>query len=280
MDQPTPAQALADTGEGFCMSERTPSMTVKRQNACTPKGLLNSSIKEIDSIRPRNPRQEEAFRIWGEREKNLFLDGPAGTGKTFLGLVMAFRSIMMDKDLKHLKIIRSAVPTRDIGFLPGRKEEKESEYEAPYRPLVNQMFGRGDAYDVLEKGGIIQFTTTSHLRGMNFDQCVLLIDEAQNMTRHELLTTLTRVGDNVRIILCGDINQSDLSYKEESGYDQVRTILMATGHFHEIVFGVEDIERSGFVRELYRAMAGIGKDGLHRTLKRAINGTGQHLNVT
>lgn len=245
-------------------------MSPKRQNAATPKGLLNSSAKVIDNLGPRNPRQKDAFSAW-EDDKNLILDGPAGTGKTFLGLLMSIREVMGKKDIGHVKIVRSAVPTRDIGFLPGRKEEKEEEYKAPYKPLVNQMFGRGDAYDLLEKGGIIQFTTTSHLRGQNFDNCVIMIDEVQNMTRHEILTILTRVGDNVRIILCGDTGQSDLGPKEESGYEFVKKVLHLTGHFHSVLFGVDDIERSGFVKALYKAMAKTRQDedpGLSITLAR------------
>ena len=166
---------------------------------------LNGSGLELAEIEPLTRNQLIAF----ESSQNLVLHGCAGTGKTFISSYLAFDD--MTKNMyEKLVIIRSAVPTRDIGFLPGTEKEKSSVYEEPYRDISIDLFSRGDAYQILKTKGLVHFMTTSYIRGITLRDAVILIDECQNMTFHELDSIITRVGENCRVIFCGDFKQSDL----------------------------------------------------------------------
>ena len=202
---------------------------------------LNGSGLELAEIEPLTRNQLIAF----ESSQNLVLHGCAGTGKTFISSYLAFDD--MTKNMyEKLVIIRSAVPTRDIGFLPGTEKEKSSVYEEPYRDISIDLFSRGDAYQILKTKGLVHFMTTSYIRGITLRDAVILIDECQNMTFHELDSIITRVGENCRVIFCGDFSQSDL---KQNGMKEFFEILASMNRFDFIEFGVEDIVRSGFVKE-------------------------------
>ena len=160
---------------------------------------LNSSGLVLHDIEPLTRNQVLAF----ESERNLVLHGVAGTGKTFISCYLAFDD--MTKGMyKQLIIIRSAVPTRDIGFLPGSEKEKASVYEEPYKDIAVELFQRGDSYEILKTKGLLHFMTTSYLRGITLKDAVIIVDECQNMSFHELDSIVTRVGTNCRVIFCGD----------------------------------------------------------------------------
>ena len=202
---------------------------------------LNGSGLELAEIEPLTRNQLIAF----ESSQNLVLHGCAGTGKTFISSYLAFDD--MTKNMyEKLVIIRSAVPTRDIGFLPGTEKEKSSVYEEPYRDISIDLFSRGDAYQILKTKGLVHFMTTSYIRGITLRDAVILIDECQNMTFHELDSIITRVGENCRVIFCGDFKQSDL---KQNGMAEFLDILHSMKRFDFIEFGVEDIVRSGFVKD-------------------------------
>ena len=202
---------------------------------------LNGSGLELAEIEPLTRNQLVAF----ESSQNLVLHGCAGTGKTFISSYLAFDD--MTKNMyEKLVIIRSAVPTRDIGFLPGTEKEKSSVYEEPYYDIAIDLFGRGDAYQILKTKRLVHFMTTSYIRGITLRDAVILIDECQNMTFHELDSIITRVGENCRVIFCGDFSQSDL---KQNGMKEFFEILASMNRFDFIEFGVEDIVRSGFVKE-------------------------------
>ena len=156
---------------------------------------INGSGLEIAEIDPLTAQQVVAF----ESEKNLVLYGCAGTGKTFVGCYLAYDD-MAEGLYDKLVIIRSAVPTRDIGYLPGTLAEKTSVYEEPYKDIATDIFQRGDAYQILKTKNLVHFMTTSYLRGLTLRDAVIVIDECQNMTFHELDSLITRVGRNCRII--------------------------------------------------------------------------------
>ena len=177
--------------------------------------------------------------------KNLVLHGCAGTGKTFISCYLAFDD-MTKNQYEKLVIIRSAVPTRDIGFLPGTEKEKSSVYEEPYYDIAIDLFERGDAYQILKTKRLVHFMTTSYIRGITLRDAIILIDECQNMSFHELDSIITRVGENCRVIFCGDFSQSDL---KQNGMKEFFEILASMNRFDFIEFGVEDIVRSGFVKE-------------------------------
>ena len=180
------------------------------------------------------------------------LTGSSGTGKSFISAYRALEMVL-DKGnpYKKLVIVRSSAQSRDQGFLPGGKNEKMEAFEAPYIGMVAKMFnhgvGGGQPYERLKEQGYIEFVSTSFLRGETFSDCIILFDEIQNTTEVELETVVTRVGENCRIIMCGDTAQTDLK-KEKSGFAPVMKVLKKMKEVSFIEFGVEDIVRSGFVK--------------------------------
>jgi phosphate starvation-inducible protein PhoH and related proteins len=194
----------------------------------------------LTEIEPLTRNQVKAF----DSTKHLILHGLAGTGKTFISSYLAFDD-MAKGSFEKLVIIRSAVPTRDIGFLPGTEKEKSSVYEEPYKDIANEIFGRGDAYGILKQKSLVEFMTTSFIRGITLKHAVILIDECQNMSFHELDSIITRMGQGCRVIFCGDFRQADL---KQNGMQDFMQILKRMGEFDFIEFEIEDIVRSEFVK--------------------------------
>ena len=194
--------------------------------------------------------QEIAYSSWDEGD-HLVLCGSAGTGKTFVGMYLALQDVM-DKsyDQDKLVIVRSVVPTREMGYLPGSIEEKVDAYTAPYRSIANELFNEKLAYEMLEAQGLIEFVSTSFIRGTTLDDCVILVDEMQNLTYHELDSIITRVGRNSRIIFSGDYYQSDLGKEsDKKGILDFMNIMEVMNNFTTVEFGWADIVRSDFVRD-------------------------------
>jgi len=226
------------------------------RNQAKKKNGHNHNINHIDNnlrlqeIKPITSNQTSAFRSF-YHEQNLVLHGTAGTGKTFISLYLALADVLERTEFKHVIIIRSAVPTRQIGYVPGNLTEKSKQYELPYPAIVNELFGRGDAYDILKNKKTIQFLTTSNIRGITLDNSIIVVDEFQNMDAGELHTVMTRVGTNSKIIFCGDTNQDDLTrkrYNEESGINCFRKILAKMKEFDTIEFDTNDIVRSNLLK--------------------------------
>jgi phosphate starvation-inducible protein PhoH len=209
----------------------------------------NNSLK-LKNIVPKTINQEKAFNLYN-KEYNLLLHGLAGTGKTYISLYLALSDIINGyTDHTNLTLVRSIVPTRDMGFLPGTEKEKSKVYEAPYMNICNDIFGRGDAYDILKGKNIIKFVTTSYIRGITLDDSIVLVDEAQNLNFHELDSIITRLGDNSRILFCGDFRQSDLIRDDErKGLLTFMRILATIDEFKTVEFVEDDIVRSKLVKE-------------------------------
>jgi phosphate starvation-inducible protein PhoH len=212
-------------------SKKGPGRFAKQQSS------LDFNVKNITAL---NDRQAKVL----SSKKNLVLTGYAGTGKTFLTSYLAYNE-MFKGNYDKLIYMRSAVPTRNTGFLPGTQEEKMAIYEAPYIDIASELFGRGDAYDILKKKGIVHFTSTSYVRGINLRNAVIVVDETQNMTYHELDSIITRLNDNCRIMFCGDIRQADL-YK--NGLQDFYSVLKSMDEFDFVDFKKDDIVRSDLVR--------------------------------
>ena len=213
---------------------------------------INAKGFSIDkSIRPMTKNQELAFDAWDD-DFNVMLHGIAGTGKTFLALLFALTDVMNTSNLyKKVFIIRSTVPSRDMGFLPGSQKEKMAVYEGPYVTIATKLFGRGDAYGVLKQKNLVEFISSSFLRGETFDDCILLVDECQNMADQELHTIMTRVGNNCKIIFCGDVKQDDLTSerkKELYGLRSFMPIIKNMREFAFVEFVADDIVRSDIVK--------------------------------
>ena len=218
------------------------------------KTLAGSQLV-LNEIEPLTQNQLRAF----ESTKNLVLHGVAGTGKTFVACYLAYDD-MSKGDYRQFVIIRSAVPTRDMGFLPGSDKEKSAVYEEPYKDVAVELFQRGDAYQILKQKGLVHFMTTSFIRGITLNNSVIFIDECQNMTFHELDSIITRVGRDCRIIFSGDFRQDDFHNKrgEESGLSRFLEVLKATGKFDMIDFEIKDIVRSDLVKDYIIAKHQLG----------------------
>lgn len=203
--------------------------------------ILQRNHFVLKEIEPLTKGQLKVF----ESEKNLMLHGCAGTGKTFISLYLALDDIEKN-NYSRITIIRSVVPTREMGFLPGTEAEKSKVYEQPYIGIFQELFSRGDdPYGQLKQKGLVQFVTTSHVRGVTFQDSIIIVDECQNMTLHELDSIITRIGNNCRIIFCGDFFQSDL---RTSGINAFMNILKDMEEFDFIEFGISDIVRSNLVK--------------------------------
>lgn len=201
----------------------------------------NKQHLQLANVRPLTERQVELFAS----DKNLAALGAAGTGKTFCATAIALKSIMTYKDYDRLIYVRSVVPTRDMGFLPGTDKEKAEVYEAPYKEIAAELFNRGDAYELLKREGTIHFMTTSFLRGTTMRNAVIIVDECQNMSYHELDSIITRIGDNCRVIFCGDIFQADL---QKNGIRKFFDVLESMDEFDFVEFGINDIVRGPLVK--------------------------------
>ena len=213
-------------------------------------------IDDLVTIKPITDNQEAVFDAYKKDKKNLFLHGAAGTGKTFISLFLALEQVL-DPSTPYdcVYIIRSAVPTREIGFLPGDEEDKTALYQIPYQNMVQFMFEQPSdqafnmLYDRLKAQGSIMFLTTSYLRGITLDNCIVIVDECQNMNFHELDTIMTRIGQESKIIYSGDFFQSDLiKNTDREGFGKFLSIINDMSEFKSIEFNIGDIVRSGLVR--------------------------------
>ena len=213
-------------------------------------------LDQMVNIKPLTENQKKAFKSYKDG-KNLFLYGAAGTGKTFVALFNGLQDVLRnDTPYDTVYMVRSAVPTREIGFLPGDEEDKTALFQVPYQNMVKFMFEMpgerefGTLYERLKNQGSLMFLTTSFLRGITLDNAVIIVDECQNLTFHELDTIVTRVGQDAKIIFCGDFFQTDLmKSSDKQGMVNFMKILDAMQQFDNIEFTIGDIVRSGFVKE-------------------------------
>jgi phosphate starvation-inducible PhoH-like protein len=231
---------------------RTPRKKAANQpkSTTTPQqqAVRNLSMKKVSPLNEAQRQMMEAFFAGS----HIVAEGSAGTGKSYVGMHLALGELL-ENTVTSVKIVRSAVPTRDVGFLPGSLEEKSAIYELPYKDIVNDLLQCGTAYETLSKKGSIEFMTTSYLRGLTFRNCVMVIDEFQNMSKAEVFTILTRVGENCRIILCGDTRQKDLS-PTQSGFDYLTALAKKLPKYIDVVhFTSRDIVRSEFVKAIIMA---------------------------
>ena len=210
----------------------------------------------MKTIEPLTDNQEALFKQY-KLEQNVVAYGAAGTGKTFITLYNALRDVLNEKTpYEKIYLVRSLVATREIGFLPGDHEDKSSLYQIPYKNMVKYMFEMPDdsafemLYGNLKTQGTISFWSTSFIRGTTLDNAIIIVDEFQNLNFHELDSIITRVGENSKIMFCGDATQSDLvKTNERNGIVDFMRILRVMPSMSMIEFGVEDIVRSGLCKE-------------------------------
>ena len=219
------------------------------------KKPVNSDV--MVDIKPLTKSQEKFFEEY-KKGKNIFAYGAAGTGKTFIALYLALKEVLDQMSpYENVYIVRSLVSTREIGFLPGDHEDKSFLYQIPYKHMVKYMFEMADdnefemLYGALKGQETIKFWSTSFIRGTTLDNSIILVDEMQNLNFHELDSIITRVGENSKILFCGDASQSDLTKTNERNgiLDFMKIIRAMEDDFASIEFGLEDIVRSGLVRK-------------------------------
>ena len=218
------------------------------------------------NIEPLTDNQTVMFDAY-KAGKNLFAYGCAGTGKTFVALYLALKDVL-NEYTPHEKVylVRSLVATREIGFLPGTHEDKASLYQIPYKNMVKYMFEMPDdnsfemLYENLKAQETVSFWSTSFLRGTTLDNSIVIIDECQNLNFHELDSIITRCGQDTKIIFCGDARQSDLQKSNERTgiIDFMKIIQSMEEDFQMIEFGIEDIVRSGLVKNYLIAKLNLG----------------------
>lgn len=224
----------AKTNDDFSLPIKIPQK-IKREN--------------LIKIVPLSENQQKAFDNW-KSNKNLILDGVPGSGKTLIGSYLALNDILdPSTPYKKLYIVRSVVSVRDIGHLPGDIDEKQQIYELPYKEIFKKLFGFSDAWQKLKSQDLSEFLITSFLRGITLENCIILLDEMQNCNYQELLSIVTRVGENCKIIISGDYFQSDLHGKEKEEVLKFLKILDRMDLFSRVTFEISDVVRSNFVKQ-------------------------------
>ena len=239
-------------------------MAVKKRGNVKKRQPINTD--RMVKVEPLTENQKTIFKAWDEG-KHLFIYGAAGTGKTFCALYKGlYDCLKATPSYDQVYLVRYLVATREIGFLPGDHEDKSSLYQIPYKNMVKYMFEAANdsdfemLYGSLKAQETIKFWSTSFLRGVTLDNSVIIIDEMQNLNFHELDSIITRVGENTRIVFCGDAMQTDLRNNNERNgiHDFMRILEMMPDDFAMVEMGIDDICRSGLVRNYLVAKNHVG----------------------
>jgi phosphate starvation-inducible protein PhoH len=217
------------------------------------------SKHDLKHVQPLTSTQTDMCHEFAQGQ-HICASGYAGTGKTFLAVYLALTQLLdRNTDIDKIIIVRSAVPSRDVGFVPGTLDEKVALYELPYRDIFAELLAHPNSYQDMKDAGLIQFNTTSFVRGLTWDNAIVIIDEAQNMNWSEIDSAITRLGENSRLIVCGDaVYQQDLR-REKSGYNDAVEVMKQLDIFSVITFTEHDIVRSAFVKRWIMARTALGK---------------------
>lgn len=243
------------------MTERAKSRRERRQarrNVLTDEVDNSIRIKNsltVKDVKPLTDTQRNVVEQYYQGQ-NLFLTGLPGTGKSYLACALAIKDILTNNcEQDKVVIVRSSVPSKSIGFLPGNAKEKMKQYEAPYEGIFSEIFGRGDAYSILKSKQLLEFESSSFMRGLTYNNTIMIVDEAQNLEWNELFCIVTRLGQNSRIIFCGDYKQSDLkdsvysSVSKKDDYLKFLSVIKNIKSFSVVDFMIDDIVRSSIVKE-------------------------------
>ena len=243
-------------------AEQQNDVGLTTRQAKRKKPLSGEYLVDID---PLTDNQRKLFDSYAE-QNHLVAYGCAGTGKTFITLYNALREVLDEKTpYEKIYLVRSLVATREIGFLPGSYDDKSDIYQIPYKNMVKYMFQMPSDVDFemlygnLKAQNTISFWCTSFIRGITLDNCIIIVDEAQNCSAHESFSVISRCGEDTKIMFAGDIEQSDLvKMSEKTGIVDFIRVIDAMPSFEKIEFGVDDIVRSNLVREFVIAKKSLG----------------------
>ena len=212
----------------------------------------------VKKVQPITDAQREMFAAFMHGQ-NVVACGSAGTGKTYVATYLALQEVFAQRKNKVV-FVRSAVPTRQIGHLPGDLNEKSLVYTTPFKQIVDDLCENGTAYNILTTKGIIEFMTTSFIRGITLDNCVIIFDEFQSASWHELASVVSRCGKNTQIVFCGDTKQNDLitNKHDVSGLSNFMKVADDMEEFDIVKFYPQDIVRSGLVKSFILACERAG----------------------
>ena len=240
--------------------DQTEHMT-QHQPKTGATNALRIKLDHLQTFSALTPNQEKFFELYRGGAYCIGLFGSPGVGKSFLAMYRAIEEVLdRSTPYKQVVVIRSTVPSREIGFLPGTEEEKIAIYELPYREIAQTLFNRPDAWDRLKEQGYARFISSSFVRGISIDDSIIIVEEAQNYTWQELSSVITRTGHRSKIIFTGDLFQNDLvrQKNDQSGLEQFLDVLRSMGEFQEIFFTPDDIVRSSLVKKFIQACAKKG----------------------
>ena len=216
-----------------------------------PTQALKVRIDDLKTFDPLTENQKKFFEAYKRGDYFVALLGSPGVGKTFLAVYKALEEVL-DKSnpFKQVVVIRSAVQVRDQGYVPGDLNEKMEMYEVPYKEICQTLFDRNDAWDRLKEQHYARFISTSAIRGISIDEAIIIVDECQSMSWHELSSIITRVGHRSKIIFVGDLKQNDLikNKNDVSGLANFLEVARHMNEFTQIIFTPEDIVRSSLVK--------------------------------
>lgn len=233
------------------MSVKRLTRRQKRQQETEIDNILNKKFA-MKRIHPMTKTQQDLFAAYSNGN-NIANIGSAGTGKTYVSLYLALQDVLEKEEYEKIIVVRSTVQAREQGFMPGGAKEKLEHFEGPYIDIVNDLFDRGDAYQIVKQKNMLQFVSTSFIRGLTWDNSIIIVDEIQNMTYEELRTIITRVGESSKIIFCGDTRQDDLRNSrnklDRSGLGNFMRVIEEIDDFSVIEFTKDDIVRSGLVKK-------------------------------
>lgn len=232
------------------MARKQALQPVTQHNVTQINNKLKLKIDDLDIIEPLTETQARFFELY-KTSPILLLHGVAGTGKTYIALYKALEEVLeKTTSFKKVVIVRSAVPSREIGHLPGDEKEKTEVYQLPYEEICSDLFNRKDAWRLLNDQKVVEFMVTSFVRGITLEDSVIIVDECQNMNDMELNSIITRVGSRSKILFCGDFRQTDLYRKTDmSGLKKFMVIADMMPSVKTIEFEVDDIVRSDIVKE-------------------------------
>lgn len=224
-------------------------VTLEKSKLCKVK------YNDLKTIYPKNSNQMQFFQLYDQQSSAILLHGVAGTGKTYIALYKALEEVLHpETEFERVIVVRSAVPSRDIGHLPGDEKDKTEVYQLPYVEICDDLFNHIQPFQRLQEQKTVNFMITSFVRGITLDNSIVIVDECQNMTDMELNSIMTRIGRNSKIIFCGDFRQTDLYKKNDmSGLQKFISIAELMPSFKTVEFSVHDIVRSKIVKEYIMA---------------------------
>jgi len=248
------------------VTKKTPArQRVENENEEYRQPSVSNSLKiKLDHLKTFDAlteNQQKFFDAYKRGDYFIGLFGSPGVGKTFLAMYRGLEEVLdRSNPFKQIVVVRSAVQVRDQGFVPGSLDEKMEIYETPYKEISETLFGRSDAWDRLKEQGYARFISTTAIRGISIDDAIILVDESQSMTFHELSSVISRVGHRSKIIFIGDLKQNDLikSKNDVSGLKEFLNVARHMDEFSEITFTPDDIVRSSLVKSFIVACDKLG----------------------